>query len=172
MCEISYFKINSLCGELYITYAQIDNSTFPLKISFIEPINYILPKNINYASFIPENEIPISNIEKSINDSISGKYNDFNPVELLNFYKFTHFQYEVYKQLIQIPRGNTISYRQLAAISGNNNASRAVGNCMKKNPFLILVPCHRVIKSDGTPGGFNGNTHLKISLLAMESIFF
>lgn len=172
MCEISYIKINSLCGDLYITYAQIDNSTFPLRISFIEPITHNFPMKINYASLIPENKIPLFNIEQSINDSISGKYNNFNPVELLKFYQFTQFQYEVYKQLIQIPRGNIISYKQLAAISGYINASRAVGNCMKKNPFLILVPCHRVIKSDATPGGFNGNTHLKISLLAMESIFF
>ncbi|MEI6520323.1 MAG: MGMT family protein [bacterium] len=172
MCEISYIKINTLCGELYITIAQDKKLIFPLRISFNEPINYILPKNINLSSFIQENSITLLYIEKLLNDSLTGEENNFNPEKLLLFYNLTPFQSEVYKQLIKIPRGQTISYQQLAVLSGNYKASRVVGNIMKNNPFLILIPCHRVIKSDGTVGGFSGNTPLKISLLESESIFF
>lgn len=151
---------------------MVNNAVFPIRISFNEPENIFLPKNINYSAFIPENSIPLSVIEKALNDESSGIINNFNLIELFKFYNFSPFQYEVYQQLIKIPRGKTLSYQQLAALSGNRSASRAVGSIMRINPFPILIPCHRVIKSDGTPGGFGGNPALKIALLAKEGIFF
>lgn len=55
----------------------------------------------------------------------------------------------------QIPKGKTFTYKQVAALAGNPNAFRAVGNIMSHNHDPD-VPCHRVVKSDGTPGGYNG----------------
>lgn len=58
------------------------------------------------------------------------------------------FQQSVYKALQNIPYGSTISYKQLATLIGNPNASRAVGNANNKNPIIIVIPCHRVIGSN------------------------
>ncbi|CAG2182081.1 unnamed protein product [Oppiella nova] len=71
----------------------------------------------------------------------------------------------------EIPFGRTISYGELAALSGNERASRAVGSAMRNNPFLLMVPCHRVINKDGTIGNFSGTggPTLKQWLLAHES---
>lgn len=70
----------------------------------------------------------------------------------------------------EIPKGETRTYQQVAAMAGNAKAARAVGAVMRKN-YDPTVPCHRVVRSDGTPGGYNrGGPVVKESLLAQESI--
>jgi methylated-DNA-[protein]-cysteine S-methyltransferase len=80
----------------------------------------------------------------------------------------TVFQRSVWRQLQQIPYGETISYRELARRVGNPKASRAVGSANGANPLPIVIPCHRVIASDGTLGGFGGGLPTKQTLLALE----
>ena len=63
------------------------------------------------------------------------------------------FARRVYKTVAQIPKGQTLTYRQVAALAGNPKACRAVGNILNKNRDP-RVPCHRVIRSDGSPGGY------------------
>ena len=67
----------------------------------------------------------------------------------------TEFQRKVYLELLKIPRGETISYGELAKRIGCKSA-QAVGQALKKNPFAPDVPCHRVIAKDGSIGGFHG----------------
>ncbi|MGC6429764.1 MAG: methylated-DNA--[protein]-cysteine S-methyltransferase [Jejuia sp.] len=83
----------------------------------------------------------------------------------------TDFQKQVWKQLEQIPFGKTISYLELSRILGNEKAIRAVANANSKNPLWILVPCHRVIGSDGSLTGYAGGLHRKQWLLEHESSF-
>ena|SRR3989344_3469414 len=66
-----------------------------------------------------------------------------------------------------IPRGKVLSYRQVAALAGSPGACRAVGNIMKANRDS-KIPCHRVIRSDGIPGGYNGGRERKLRLLKAE----
>ncbi|MBC7397298.1 MAG: methylated-DNA--[protein]-cysteine S-methyltransferase [Bdellovibrionales bacterium] len=80
----------------------------------------------------------------------------------------TEFQKSVWKALTKIPYGKTASYRDIAKKVKNENASRAVGTANGKNPLCIIVPCHRVIASNGTLGGYSGGLHLKTQLLALE----
>lgn len=80
----------------------------------------------------------------------------------------TPFQRSVWRQLQQIPYGETISYGELARRVGNPKASRAVGSANGANPLPIVIPCHRVIASDGTLGGFGGGRPTKQTLLALE----
>lgn len=68
----------------------------------------------------------------------------------------TEFQKDVWRALTRIPRGQTVSYKQLAQMSGHPNAVRAVANAVGKNPMAPEIPCHRVIHSDGTIGGYSG----------------
>lgn len=81
------------------------------------------------------------------------------------------FKQKVYDVVSQIPRGKTLSYRQVAQRAGNKNAYRAVGNIMNKNRNP-RVPCHRVIKSDGGLGGFNGGPRKKLELLKKEGYVY
>ena len=80
----------------------------------------------------------------------------------------TEFQIEVWNALLDIPYGETISYGELAGRVGRPNASRAVGAANGKNPIPIIVPCHRVIGSDGTLTGFGGGLPTKKALLELE----
>lgn len=80
----------------------------------------------------------------------------------------TPFQLEVWRSLCEIPFGKTISYGELARRIGNPNASRAVGLANGSNPIPIVIPCHRVIGSNGKLTGYGGGLPIKEKLLALE----
>jgi methylated-DNA-[protein]-cysteine S-methyltransferase len=80
----------------------------------------------------------------------------------------TQFQLGVWKRLCDIPYGETISYGELARRIGNPNASRAVGLANGSNPIPIIIPCHRVIGSNGKLTGYGGGLPIKEKLLALE----
>ena len=67
----------------------------------------------------------------------------------------------------KIPKGKTMTYKQVAILAGNSKASRAVGAILKTN-FNPKIPCHRVIRSDGKPGGYNRGAQNKIKILKQE----
>lgn len=81
----------------------------------------------------------------------------------------TDFQLTVWKELLHIPFGRTISYRELSIRIGNTKAIRAVGHANGQNPLPILVPCHRVIGSDGSLTGYGGGLWRKKDLLTLEN---
>jgi O-6-methylguanine DNA methyltransferase len=83
---------------------------------------------------------------------------------------YTPFQRAVWKACMSIPSGETRSYKWIAERIGRPGAVRAVGSALGKNPFAPLVPCHRVIRSDGGTGGFSGpgGTRAKAALLRKE----
>lgn len=86
--------------------------------------------------------------------------------------KPTAFENKVYALCRKIPKGKVMTYGHIAKIL--NSSPRAVGQALKKNPYTPQVPCHRVIKSDGSLGGYNGkmNSLRKIRLLKSEGIKF
>jgi len=80
----------------------------------------------------------------------------------------TPFQLDVWHRLCEIPYGETISYGELARRIGNPKASRAVGLANGSNPIPIVIPCHRVIGSNGKLTGYGGGLPIKEKLLALE----
>lgn len=84
--------------------------------------------------------------------------------------KGTEFQKKVWHALMNIPYGNTACYHEIAAMIGNEKASRAIGTANHHNPVVIIVPCHRVIKADGSIGGYGGGIERKKYLLNLEGI--
>jgi methylated-DNA-[protein]-cysteine S-methyltransferase len=87
----------------------------------------------------------------------------------LDKYNPTQFQRKVLIATMAIPAGKTKTYKQIAAQIGNKNAYRAVGSALKWNPLPIRIPCHRVVKSDGSLGNYsNGGKSKKRSLLISE----
>ncbi|HEY4004885.1 MAG TPA: methylated-DNA--[protein]-cysteine S-methyltransferase [Pseudonocardia sp.] len=79
------------------------------------------------------------------------------------------FRREVLNHLAEIRYGHTASYAQLAAAAGNPKAVRAVGTACGHNPLPIVLPCHRVVRSDGSPGGYVGGAEAKHTLLSLEA---
>lgn len=102
---------------------------------------------------------------KQLNEYLAGKRRYFD-IPLLPH--GTQFQQLVWKALQSIPYGQTRSYKQIAELIGNPQACRAVGMANNKNPILILIPCHRVIGSDGSLVGYGAGLPLKKRLLALE----
>lgn len=80
----------------------------------------------------------------------------------------TKFEEKVYSAVKKIPKGEVRSYEWVAKQIGNPKAVRAVGNALNKNPYAPIVPCHRVIRKDGSIGGFASGTRNKIELLKKE----
>lgn len=91
------------------------------------------------------------------------------PWPALDFSRFSAAQQAVYRAVADIPYGQTASYGQIARLAGHPRAARFVGTTMANNPYPVFVPCHRVIKSDGTLGGFGGGQALKGRMLALEA---
>lgn len=78
------------------------------------------------------------------------------------------FRRAVYEVARAIPRGETRSYGWVAAAAGSPGAARAVGQAMAHNPWAIIVPCHRIVRTDGGLGGFGGGLELKERMLGVE----
>ncbi len=81
----------------------------------------------------------------------------------------TPFQIKVWQATRLIPYGDNRSYRWVAERIGRPGAARAVGGALARNPLPIIIPCHRVVGSDGRLGGFRGGLEMKIRLLSLES---
>ena len=86
--------------------------------------------------------------------------------------KGTPFQLKVWKYIKSIPKGRIITYKQLAKAIKMPKATRAVANACAKNPYAPIIPCHRVIRSDGSLGGYSGpgGIRQKIKLLRSEKV--
>jgi len=80
------------------------------------------------------------------------------------------FEERVYKKLLQIPSGYVITYKELANAVGLHNGQRLIGRIMKNNPFPVIVPCHRVVRSDGNIGGYAFGENIKKNMLQNEGI--
>lgn len=119
------------------------------------------------------NTIPssIGEIINRVKLHLKGQIQDFQDIDL-DFKTTGQFAKQVYEAARTIPAGRTVTYGQLAEISGNPGAARAVGRVMGKNPIPIIIPCHRVLASGSKPGGFSahGGLTTKMKMLDMEGV--
>ena len=107
----------------------------------------------------------LSDCVKQLEEYFENKRKEFSiPLDMQG----TDFQKKVWNELLNIPFGKTISYLQLAKRLGDEKSIRAVGGANGKNPVSIIVPCHRVIGSDGTLVGYGGGLDKKKLLLELE----
>ncbi len=77
---------------------------------------------------------------------------------------------QVYKTLLKVPKGKVTTYGELAKAVGLKNGQRAIGRIMNKNPYPVIIPCHRVVKSDGKIGGYFFGQDIKTKMLSDEGI--
>ena len=81
-----------------------------------------------------------------------------------------NLEQRVYKKLAQVPPGKVTSYGELAKAVGLKNGQRVIGQIMKKNPYPVIIPCHRVVKSDGKIGGYAYGDKIKTNMLKKEGL--
>jgi methylated-DNA-[protein]-cysteine S-methyltransferase len=113
-----------------------------------------------------EDRTPFKEAIRQLEAYFEGKLKDFDVPLVLDG---TDFQLLVWNNLRKIPYGETVSYGQLARRIGSPEAARAVGLANGSNPIPIIIPCHRVIGSNGDLTGFGGGLPVKKKLLALES---
>ncbi|MDK2916869.1 MAG: methylated-DNA-[protein]-cysteine S-methyltransferase [Euryarchaeota archaeon] len=93
-------------------------------------------------------------------------------IDLLDLERCPPFQRRVLLAEYGIPRGYVSTYGRIARHIGSPRASRSVGSALARNPFPLVIPCHRALRSDGRPGGFQGGLAMKRRLLEMEGVRF
>ncbi len=81
-----------------------------------------------------------------------------------------NLEQKIYKKLLEVPKGQITTYGELAKAVGLKNGQRVVGKIMNKNPYPVIIPCHRVVMSTGKIGGYAFGENIKIKLLNDEGI--
>jgi len=182
MTKWGYFGLagveNTLCGTR-LPKVYVGQACLPLSVP--EKVKSHLLNNLSLlyrASSIEHQASRIlfdKNLFKTLQEQIIAYFEgvcvNFSqniPIELYGFSSFTR---SILIACRDIKFGQTISYSALARKLGRPDATRAVGNALAKNPLPLIVPCHRVIRSDGATGGFSapGGTNLKAKLLKHEN---
>ncbi|MCL1881237.1 MAG: methylated-DNA--[protein]-cysteine S-methyltransferase [Oscillospiraceae bacterium] len=122
-------------------------------------------ENLSHSVYIEKETLLIQKAVTQLREYLSGKRLKF---DLPLYHKGTDFQNKVWQALLDIPYGETRSYKEIAEEVGSPRAFRAVGMANHRNPLAFFVPCHRVIKSGGGLGGYAGGIHVKRFLLDLE----
>jgi len=153
-----------------MNYAQIESPLGPLLLAADDAgLRQILFVNGRHPArpdkSWKENHAPLKQTIQQLHAYFAGELEQFT---LPLAPEGTPFQLEVWRRLCEIPYGETISYGDLARRIGNPNASRAVGLANGSNPIPIVIPCHRVIGSNGKLTGYGGGLPIKEKLLALE----
>ena len=137
-------------GKLKITYEQ----GYIIGISKVDKI-----QSLGIKSKISEKAY------MELKEYFAGKRKTFDiPIKLIG----TEFQKKVWKELLKIPYGKTVSYKDIAISIDNPKACRAIGMANHNNPILIIVPCHRVVNENGNLGGYALGLDMKRKLLEIE----
>ena len=124
-----------------------------------------LSRYVNYDCQL--SEAIVKPYKRELLEYFEGERQHFSlPIDLLG--RGTTFQREVWQALQQIPYGQTTSYGEIAQRIQRPKAVRAVGTAIGHNPLRLIIPCHRVLRADGSLGGYNGGTEMKRSLLEIE----
>jgi methylated-DNA-[protein]-cysteine S-methyltransferase len=153
-----------------MNYTQIESPVGPLLLvadaAGLRQINFVNGRNqARRNSSWTENAVPLQETVRQLRAYFGGELEEF---DLPLAPEGTEFQRKVWRSLCEIPYGETISYGELARRLKNPNASRAVGLANGSNPIPIVIPCHRVIGSNGKLTGYGGGLPIKEKLLALE----
>lgn len=179
--DLNYYSFKSIIGDIYYIWSGLVNASGNVNLTderFVL-INYIGLGEMAFNNYLDKiakrfyrsEPVIIENRNKKIEDEVK-KFLEKKSKEIKltpDFLTGTDFEKKVWSELMKVPYGKTISYKGMAGLAGKPNACRATGTAIGKNPLLILVPCHRVIKSSGEMGNFSSGVKIKKFLLDLES---
>jgi methylated-DNA-[protein]-cysteine S-methyltransferase len=136
----------------------------------------VTSRGVRSIDFIPSPDKTLTDIDNEMARSVAHELDEYfqglrrDFTVDLDLDEGTDFQRQVWEELRRIPYGETRSYGEVAAAVGVPKGARAVGSSNKRNPVPIIVPCHRVIKSDGGLGGYDSGLDVKRKLLELEGV--
>ena len=141
---------------------------FPVgEVYIAEEDGYITDISFGYVDGVEHETAVISKCASQLREYFDGVRMTFDlPIK----YNGTEFERKVLEATALIHYGETRSYGDVAHLIGNPRAARAVGNAIHRNRLLIIIPCHRIIKGDGSLGGYAGREDIKRYLLDLEKI--
>src|SRR6478735_5911099 len=163
--DLRYRTIDSPVGRLLLAATEVGLTRLAFESEDHDAVLDALATRI--GSRILRDAKRFDVLARELDDYFGGRRHSFDiPVDL----RLAHgFRLDVLRHLRDIPSGHTESYAQVAASAGNPRAVRAVGSACATNPLPIVVPCHRVVRSDGSYGQYRGGEEAKRSLLTLES---
>ncbi len=134
-----------------------------------EDVLFHIKKELKCNNLFEDNR-GCENLIQKVKEYYTGKKVDFTDYQL-SLDSYTNFKKEILQTVKKIPYGEIRSYKEAAEAAGYPRAYRAVGSAMRNNPLPLVVPCHRVIKNDGSLGGFSGqkDNPLKKKMIDLES---
>ena len=127
--------------------------------------------SVKYPEITPSTTKAVDDLAEDISEFLEGEDKHFN-IRILDLDSCSMFQRKVLHAEYRIPRGWVSTYGRIANHIGNTDAARAVGRALATNPFPIVIPCHRAVRSSGELGGYQGGEEMKRRLLQMEGIRF
>ena len=167
----TYGVISSILGEIGVVRRTAGGRSPICRILLPEAGRPMIRKiRTLFPDAVPDRRGQVE-IDKRIQSFLAGSAVDFR-LENLDFGDLKGFSRRVLTATGKIPRGNVMTYGRLAASVGVPSGARAVGNAMAGNPFPLVIPCHRVVRRDGSLGGFGGGPEMKKNLLGLEGVAF
>lgn len=162
--KVYYHQFDTALGMLRIAFTKYAVVKLDFPNQSEDDMIFWLSRHFDEISKYNSSENEFSKI---VTKYLEGKTNEIDiPVQLYG----TSFQKQVWKQLKTIPYGEVSTYKEIAIKIGKGKASRAIGQANNKNSIPIIIPCHRVIGSNGSLVGFAGGLDIKIKLLELEGI--
>lgn len=163
---------SSILGQIFI--AATENGVFSIRFdqdssAFIARLAHLIHESVTPS--IVHHPEKIAPYRLALQNYFEHK----TPIPLdlkIDLSEMTDFQQEILKHIRALPFGATTTYGEIADQIGNPNASRAIGQVLRRNPIPIIIPCHRVLSADGTLGGYGGvmGSERKIALLKHEDV--
>jgi len=161
--KVSYTEIDSPIGPLLVAATQVglirivfDNGQWDAALEDLG----------RRVGPVVEDRAPLAAVLEQLDEYFDGQRQEFTidvDLRLANGFRRTALEH-----LRTIPYGETESYAEVAEAAGSPRAMRAVGSACANNPVPLVIPCHRVVRSDGTLGGYGGGLKIKSTLLEME----
>ena len=166
------YNLQSRFDEISIVWLDAGASSIVRRIFLSNGnISASVLASVTYPGISPGMNCLIKRFADEIDIMLSGGIPEFN-ISILDFSVCSVFQRKVLMEERKIPRGEVRSYGRVARGIGKPDSARAVGNALATNPFPLIIPCHRAVRSNGIIGGFQGGPAMKRDLLEMEGITF
>lgn len=167
-----YTTFSSPFDTFIIVWKETDSKTQVKHIFLSDPEHTSEFKALkSFPQIKSGTSLPITSLGDKIQRFLKGEIVKFD-LGLLDFTRCSDIQKRVLLVEYDIPRGWISTYKRIANKIGILNGARAVGNALARNPFPIIIPCHRAIKTNGELGGFQGGIKMKRRLLELEGIEF
>ncbi|KWX21040.1 cysteine methyltransferase [Mycolicibacterium wolinskyi] len=164
LLDVAYTTIDTPVGPLLLAATEIGLVRVAYDSENHDSVLDVLAARLSPRILHAPNRLDAA--AREIDEYFAGRRKNFDLP--LDYSLSSGFRQLVQRQLSHIPYGHTESYKTVAQIVGNPNAVRAVGTACATNPLPVVVPCHRVLRSDGSLGGYIGGLDAKTTLLDLE----